>query len=200
MSRFYTTKRIDKGTGLGLATVLGIIREHSGYIDVNNLPESGLEIQIYLHQLESSEDDSPESDRKVEPAHNVQVSSQSPICVLLAEDDPEVMRLAVEGLGASGIRVICSTNGLDAIKVFKENRDAIDILVFDVMMPEMNGPEAYREIQLHESESNFPIIFTTGYAGDRLTGIEGNHKVINKPYSMQELVSAIRRVEKNNDN
>lgn len=191
---FFTTKRVDEGTGLGLATVLGIVREHSGNIDVKNRTEKGLEIKVYLPKLKGeSQPHPPPAELGALPALEDHQYARS-ICILLAEDDPQVMNLAVEGLGAAGIRVLQATNGREAIEVFKKNRDEIEMLVFDVMMPEMNGPDAHKEIL--SIGGSIPAIFTTGYAGDRLTGVEGTHEVINKPYAMRDLVAVIRKLTK----
>ncbi len=192
---FFTTKMPDEGTGLGLSTVLGIVREHSGYIDVINGTEKGLELIIYFPKLKIDPLSSSPPVKPEKPGNSTLSKTTEhvrSICVLLAEDDPRVMNLAIEGLGAAGIRVLRATNGKEAVNIFKSKMDEIQMLVFDVIMPEMNGPEAYKEIL--SLGGNLPAVFTTGYAGDRLTGIEGMHEVISKPYAMHDLVSAIRRM------
>ncbi len=186
---FFTTKNIDKGTGLGLATVLGIVREHSGYINVRNRKGKGLEIKVYFQKLKIASIPVLDELKK----KNTQIHTEvRPICVLLAEDDPQVMNLAIEGLGASGIRVLPASNGLEAVEIFKTRKDDIEMLVFDVMMPELSGPDAYRKIL--SLGANLPIVFTTGYAGDRLTDMKESHKILNKPYLMNDLVSLIRKM------
>ena len=191
---FFTTKTVDEGTGLGLATVLGIVREHSGYINVTNGAETGFEIKVYFPRLTNHlystarlEEPGPEDSTHFETQCHLR-----PICVLLAEDDPQVMNLAVEGLGAAGIRVLRATNGKEAVELFRNKKDDIEMLVFDVMMPEMNGPDAYKMILSHGC--SIPVVFTTGYAGDRLTGLEGTHEVISKPYAIQDLITVLRRM------
>jgi PAS domain S-box-containing protein len=188
---FFTTKLLDGGTGLGLATVLGVVREHSGCISVKNRKGKGLEIVVYFPALEKKhfyqhvQELSP-----VQPAQTITQNSK-PVCILLAEDDHRVMTLAVEGLGTAGIKVLQAKNGMEAVEVFKERQDEIEMLVFDVMMPEMSGPEAYRRISV--IENSIPVVFTTGYAGDRLTGMENTYEVLCKPYAMHDLVSIIHR-------
>ncbi len=188
---FFTTKTSVGGTGLGLATVIGIVNEHSGYIDVTNREESGLEIKVYFPQLKS-DPRSPETEVVTHPTSSKEIRNRRTICILLAEDDPQVMNLAIEGLGAAGIAVLRASNGREAIEIFKQNRAAIEMLVFDVMMPEINGPDAYKAIK--SMGSDIPVVFTTGYAGDRLTGMDSTHEVISKPYAMHDLVSVIRRM------
>ncbi len=193
---FFSTKALDEGTGLGLATVLGIVREHSGYINVTNRVETGFEIKVYFPRLKTD----PHSPAPLEESETVAENSTHlktqphlrTVCILLAEDDPQVMNLAVEGLGAAGIKVLRATNGREAVELFKNKKDDIEMLVFDVMMPEMNGPDAYRMIL--SNGYNIPVVFTTGYAGDRLTGMEEAHEVISKPYAMNDLIATIRRM------
>jgi CheY-like chemotaxis protein len=102
------------------------------------------------------------------------------------------MTLAVEGLGMAGIKVIRAKNGKEAVEIFKKRRREIEILVFDVMMPEMSGPEAYRKIVALGAE--VPVVFTTGYAGDWLADMKETHEVLIKPYAMRDLVSIIHRI------
>ena len=192
---FFSTKEIDGGTGLGLATVLGIVNDHSGFISVGNRDDEGLELKVFFPAL------------PVETAYPVNTSDIAgslskpsekpslPLSILLAEDDLEVMNLAIEGLGAAGIRVIRAVNGKEAVRKYQERKDEIDMLVFDVMMPEMNGPNAYEMIKI--SDNSIPVVFTTGYAGDRLAAIKGTHEILYKPYSMHDLVAVIRRMTGN---
>lgn len=188
---FFTTKTIDGGTGLGLATVIGIVNEHSGHIDVANRVESGLEIKVYFPELKNDLH-TPEAAVVTHTPQSREINNRRTICILLAEDDPQVMNLAIEGLGAAGIAVLRASNGREAIEIYKQNQSRIEMLVFDVMMPEVNGPDAYKAIK--SMGSDIPVIFTTGYAGDRLTGMDSTHEVINKPYAINDLVSAIRRM------
>jgi signal transduction histidine kinase len=190
---FFTTKQVDKGTGLGLATVLGIIKGHSGQIDVQNRPEGGVEIVLYFPSASLSDCGNSILPSPVELSDDSNRSRRA-VCVLLAEDNEQVMNLAVEGLGAEGIRVLKARTGRDAVEVYKNNRDRIDMLVFDVVMPELSGPDAYREILA--LGGNKPVVFTTGYAGDMLTGIKGRYHVVSKPYSIKDLASVIRTMLK----
>lgn len=183
---FYTTKQVDKGTGLGLSTVMGVMESHDGAISADNPPEGGFLIDLYFPGRSVTVPVKPDESEH-EP-----VRSPGSITVLVAEDDPQVRNLTVEGLGASGIRVLKAADGREAVKVYREHENSIDLLVFDVVMPFMNGPEAYWEIT--SSGSDVPVIFTTGYAGDRLSGIPGTHVVVSKPYAISELLTRITEV------
>jgi len=189
---FFTTKQLNGGTGLGLATVLGVVKEHSGYINVRNRTSRGLEITAYFPALK--EEHLYHQPRRIgtTPLKRINSEVTRTVCILLAEDDHRVMTLAVEGLGMAGIKVIRAENGEKAVDVFRQRHSEIEMLVFDVMMPEMSGPEAYRKIVALGAE--VPVVFTTGYAGDRLADMKETHEVLSKPYAMRDLVSTIRRM------
>ncbi len=193
---FYTTKPVEKGTGMGLATVMGIVTEHSGYINVKNRENEGVEIKILFPELKVDRSNDVQVQIQVKETENLNDSENErsfrSICILLAEDDKSVMNLTVEGLGTAGIRAFRAGNGKEAVELFKKNRKEIEMLVFDVMMPEMSGPAAYREIL--SLGSSIPVVFTTGYAGDRLAKIEGTHEVLNKPYAVKDLIAIIYRM------
>jgi len=189
---FFTTKSAEEGTGMGLATVMGIVREHSGYIDVRNRENEGVEIVAFFPELKEDQSGSVHVEKTEVLANTDNKRSFRSICILLAEDEERVMNLAVEGLGTAGIRVLRAGSGKEAVEVFKKRRDDIEMLVFDVMMPEMSGPAAYKEIL--SLGGSIPVVFTTGYAGDRLARIDGNHQVLSKPYSMKDLIEIIYRM------
>jgi len=193
---FFTTKKPDKGTGLGLATVLGIVKDHSGYINLKNLPTKGLEFKIYLPKLRQDyvQQSFPPEDTNSLLPKNPQIP---PICVLLAEDSPEIMKLTIEGLGASGMRTIRASNGKEAIELYKTYKDQIDMLVFDVIMPELDGPSAYMEIK--KLGCTKPILFATGYHGNKLSTLKQNFEIINKPYTISSLASKIQKQIRDNN-
>ncbi|MCK5840622.1 MAG: response regulator [Candidatus Sabulitectum sp.] len=191
---FFTTKPAEKGTGMGLATVMGIVTEHSGYINVKNRENEGVEIRILFPELKVDRSSDVHVQVKETESLNDSGNDRSfrSICILLAEDDKRIMNLTVEGLGTAGIRAFRAGNGKEAVEVYKKRKDEIEMLVFDVMMPEMSGPEAYKEIL--SLGSTIPVVFTTGYAGDRLAIIEGTHEVLNKPYAVKDLIAIIYRM------
>ena len=182
---FYTTKQVDRGTGLGLSTVLGIIESHGGAIQARNLDEGGFEISLYFPVCEELE---------IKPEDNEVKYSEKPVdlssvTALLAEDDPQVRNLTMEGLRSAGVKVLKASDGNEAVNIFLTQPDSIDILIFDVVMPVLNGPDAYRKIC--SSGIDVPVIFTSGYAGNSLSGFSGKHRMLSKPYAITDLVSAI---------
>ena len=182
---FYTTKQIDRGTGLGLSTVLGIMESHGGAIQAGNLPERGFEISLYFPICDGSEVSVAE--RSVE--YSEYPADVSSVTVLLAEDDTQVRKLTMEGLMASGIKVLKAADGSEAVDIFLSRPESVDILVFDVVMPVLNGPDAYRKIC--SAGFHVPVIFTSGYAGDSLSVLSGRHRMLSKPYAINDLVRII---------
>lgn len=182
---FYTTKQVDKGTGLGLSTVLGIMDSHGGAIQAGNLPRGGFEVRLYFPAttVRTKQESEPVQDKQGKPADLKSVT------VLVAEDDPQVRNLTTEGLGAAGIKVLKAADGREAVETYLSRSGEIDILVFDVVMPVLNGPEAYMEIA--SAGYDVPVIFTTGYAGDSLSALPGRHRMLSKPYVLSSLVRII---------
>ncbi|OGP13695.1 MAG: hypothetical protein A2052_10160 [Deltaproteobacteria bacterium GWA2_54_12] len=182
---FFTTKEVGKGTGLGLAVVYGIIKQHNGYINVYSEPEMGSIFKIYLPIIEASEQ-APEK----EPQEGFQGGNET---ILLAEDEREVREVNRSILEEFGYRVIEAVDGADAVKQFVENRDEIDIMLIDLIMPKKNGREAYEEII--RVKPDIKAIFLSGYAADmmRSRGLIGAAtEFICKPVAPGELLKKVR--------
>lgn len=182
---FFTTKEMGKGTGLGLAMVYGIIKQHGGYIDVFSEPGKGTTFKIYL-PLIASELEEPEFPRP-DP---VRTGSET---VLVAEDDAAVRKLTQEVLEKAGYRVIVAGDGEEAILKFLANKDEIDLLVLDVIMPGKNGKEAYREIRKLKPDQK--VMFLSGYTTDLISkdgGLAEGSTFIPKPASPRELLKKVR--------
>jgi PAS domain S-box-containing protein len=184
---FFTTKEIGKGTGLGLSIVYGIIRQHDGNINVYSEQGLGTTFKIYLPLIKSGVEE-------IKPAETV-----SPVrgteTVLLAEDDPDVKKLIKDVLTKYGYTVMEAADGEEAVKVFMDNRDRIDILVFDMIMPKMKGDEAYKEILKIRPESK--AIFMSGYTEEIIYGkgvLEKGLSFVSKPVSPHEILTRIREV------
>jgi CheY-like chemotaxis protein len=184
---FFTTKEIGKGTGLGLSIVYGIIKQHDGHINVYSEQGIGTTFKIYLPLIKAfAEEAKPVA--TIAPAHGTEG-------VLLAEDDPDVRRLIREALIKHGYTVIEAVDGEEAVRVFLENRDKIDILVFDMIMPKMKGAEAYEEIVKIRPE--IKVIFMSGYTEEiiyREGVLERGSNFISKPVSPHEILIKIREV------
>ena len=185
---FFTTKDVGKGTGLGLAMVYGIIRQHNGYITVSSEPGTGTTFTLYL-PLAVRETDT------VKPEKHLSSATGGSETILVAEDDENVRRLTTEVLTQFGYTVIVAEDGDDAVRKFAENEENIDILLLDVIMPKKNGRDVYEEACRVNPE--IKALFLSGYTGDMLNSKkilgEGLHFVF-KPVSPMDLLKKLREV------
>jgi len=187
---FYTTKDVDKGTGLGLATVYGIVKQNNGFINIYSEPDSGTTIRIYLPRYTKEASGIP-----VE--HTAQIPDESGETILLVEDDPQILNLAQKMLAGLGYKVLAAETPEMALALSGKHTSDIDLLITDVIMPEMNGRELAEKLQ-----SVFPgmkFLFMSGYTANVIAhhGVldEGLH-FIQKPFSKSDLAIAIRKALK----
>jgi CheY-like chemotaxis protein len=185
---FFTTKEVGKGTGLGLAVTYGIIKQHDGYINVYSEPGTGSTFRIYLPVISAL---AAGEDR----AQAEEVSVGGTETILIAEDDKSVRAMTKSLLTEFGYKVIEAVNGADAVKKFTEYRDPVDLLLFDLIMPKMNGKEALDEIRKIRPE--IKVIFSSGYAPDTIrqkTSLADGVHLITKPAPPTELLRKVRQV------
>ncbi|MDQ6787932.1 MAG: ATP-binding protein [Acidobacteriota bacterium] len=188
---FFTTKEVGKGTGLGLSMAYGIVKQHDGYINVESEIGRGATFRIFL----------PVAENKVE---NQTPAMQFPFrggseTILVAEDEESLRNLAKDILEGFGYTVLLAKNGEEAVEMYAANRERIDMLLLDVMMPRMGGAEVYERIRCLDQD--IPLIFMTGYnseivqsrfAKQKRVIEESGAAVIQKPYSPKQLESKIR--------
>jgi CheY-like chemotaxis protein len=182
---FFTTKETGKGTGLGLATVQGIVSQHRGFILASSAPEKGTSFQVYL----------PADYGVHEPDDATYVNQplRGTETILLAEDHDGLRDTAQEMLQALGYRILAASDGTKALELFKQNADQIDLIVMDVVMPSLSGPEAY--LEMSAMRPGVRVIFTTGYtpkAKALVSMVERGAVVLRKPYSLTSLSQAVR--------
>jgi len=195
---FFTTKEVGTGTGLGLAVAYGIIKQHNGFINVYSEPGMGTTFNIYLPLAEAPSTE--EADLQKSPESPVtkeaEVHRGANEEILLAEDDEDIRILIEHALKARGYKVIAAVNGEDAIYKFAENTDSIKLLLFDVIMPKVNGMEAYRKIQAIRPD--IKVIFMSGYSKDvveKENTFQGDAPCfISKPVSPNVLLEKIKEV------
>ncbi|GAU07673.1 hybrid sensor histidine kinase/response regulator [Desulfoplanes formicivorans] len=183
---FFTTKETGKGTGLGLATVYGIVKSHNGMIHVKSHPGQGTTFQIFLPAT-SANNQHQTTEYKI-----TSVSAIRSATILVAEDDDMVRSLTLEVLTDAGYTLLEATNGAEAVELFKRNQDMIDLLLLDVIMPEMTGHQAWKKI--HELRPDIPTIFCSGYSFNELretTLLTEKGWLIQKPYSPDQLMQTI---------
>jgi len=185
---FFTTKEVGKGTGLGLAVSYGIIKQHDGYITVYSEPGSGTTFRIYLPVISA---EAQEASR----AELAEVAIGGTETILLAEDDKAVRELTKSVLTEFGYTVIEAVDGVGAVNKFTENSLVIDLLLFDLNMPKMNGKEAFDSIQ--KIRPGIRAIFSSGYAPENIrqkVSLDDCIQLISKPASPQELLRVVRRM------
>ncbi len=183
---FFTTKELGKGTGLGLATVYGVVRQHDGFVHVYSEPGAGSTFRCYFPV--SVEASVPRE--KVEESAPVRGGSET---ILVAEDHEGLGQLAVETLTGLGYQVMLATDGETAAQNFHANRTRIDLVVLDVMLPKLSGPEVYA--RMRKDKSDLAVIFATGYSPDIAQLQKAQQEglpVLQKPYSPRDLARKVR--------
>jgi len=183
---FFTTKELGKGTGLGLATVYGIVRQHGGFLQV----QSELGVGSTFHSYFPVSTEAVSSAERVEDESPIQGGSET---ILLAEDHEGLRQLAVETLTNLGYKVVLAADGEQAVQEFRIFRSQIQLALLDVMLPRMSGPEAFARIR--ELKPDLPAIFVTGYSPDTepIQKVrEEGWPVLQKPYASRLLARTVR--------
>lgn len=182
---FFTTKEKGKGTGLGLATTLGIIKQHEGSIEVYSEPGKGTVFHVFLAAAPSSVEALPKS---VEAP--VRGGTET---ILIADDHDGVLEMAQEVLESLGYRVLLANDGAEAVKKFRANRDAISLVLLDVVMPKLGGPDA--AVIISREKPGVRLMFSSGYSdkGAMLESLlEKGAVMLQKPYGPSDLARRVR--------
>src|SRR3954468_24272887 len=194
---FFTTKETGKGTGLGLSTVYGIVKQTNGYVFVDSVVGEGTTFRIFLprHIPVAGEVTEPaQADTKV-----AQTKAAADLTghgtILLVEDEEGLRGLNARGLTSRGYTVLEAGNGVEAIEVIEKCGGDVDLVVSDVVMPEMDGPTLAKELRTRNP--NLKIIFVSGYAEDAFEknlpdGELGNYNFLAKPFTLKQLVAAVK--------
>jgi two-component system cell cycle sensor histidine kinase/response regulator CckA len=190
---FFTTKEMGKGTGLGLATVFGIVKQNRGYIWVYSEEGQGTTFKIYLPRVDRADRWLPRS-RRVEPLPR---GSET---ILLVEDEPAVRELAAEMLRGQGYQVLEANDGLEALELVGRLNGTLSLLVTDVIMPRMNGKELAKKMA--ETDPHVKTLFISGYTDEMIARhgiLEAGVEFIEKPFSTASLVYKVRQVLEGTD-
>jgi len=184
---FFTTKDKGRGTGLGLSMVYGIVKQHEGYIGVKSVPGQGTTLEIYLPCADDAES-------RVEPPAERGGESRGSETILLVEDEGDVRELTREILEMAGYTVLEAARGDEALRLCRDSDRPIDLLLTDVVMPQMSGPELARH--LGELRPGTKVVYMSGYTDDAL----GHHGVLDpdivllpKPFTPESLMHHLRR-------
>jgi CheY-like chemotaxis protein len=187
---FFTTKEKGKGTGLGLATVYGVVQQSGGHIRVNSAADRGTTFLIYLPRVEAPDIGSREADPPLLPR-----PSPGTETVLLAEDEEVVRRFAREILSGNGYRVLEAGNGREALLLSEAHRGEIHLLLTDVAMPKIGGRELGERIRLQRP--GLRILYMSGYIDDAiLRGVVRDDGIpfLQKPFTTEGLARKVRQV------
>jgi CheY-like chemotaxis protein len=183
---FFTTKEMGRGTGLGLASAYGIMKAHGGYIDVGSKKGQGSTFSICL----------PASDKEVPKAvKSAERFTEGSGTVLLVDDEEVILEVGQELLETMGYRVLLARNGKEAVEVYEMNRDNIDIVVMDMVMPKMGGGEAYDRMK--EINPDIKALLSSGFSidGEASEILErGCDGFIQKPFAMKDLSRKISEI------
>ena len=181
---FYTTKAQGKGTGMGLATIHGIVRQHNGHIRVESTKGKGATFYIYFPR---TKEEKAEVELTV-PIGKIVGGSET---ILLVEDDSVVREIATQCLIEMGYRVLTAENGKQGLALFMEKENEIDLVLSDLVMPSMGGQAMAAAIK--EIKPQMPIVFMTGYASDQELLSQDEVTLLMKPFQTHELAGVIRR-------
>jgi two-component system cell cycle sensor histidine kinase/response regulator CckA len=185
---FYTTKEKGRGTGLGLSTIYGIIKQNNGFIWVYSEPGQGSTFKIYLPKVKG---DVKGEEKEQTPVIKLDGSET----VLIVEDDDSLRKLAQKSLQPHGYRVLAAENGEDALRVSKEHEGPIDLLITDVVMPKMGGKEVAERLQ--PLYPQMKTIYMSGYTDDSIVHrgvLAPGLNFIEKPFSPEGLARKVREV------
>ena len=181
---YFTTKDQGKGTGLGLATVYGIVERHRGHLRVESAPGQGARFEVFLPVAGGHVERPP-------PPGQTDVRGGGET-VLVAEDQAMVRRAVTSLLEAAGYRVLSAADGEEALALFERHHDQVALALLDVVMPRLDGPHTFQ--RLRARAPSLPVLFTSGYNdAQQLAGLlEGSAGVLGKPYPPEELLRRIR--------
>ncbi|MBV9565350.1 MAG: response regulator [Bradyrhizobium sp.] len=193
---FFSTKEVGKGTGLGLSTVYGIIKQTGGFIYVDSEEGKGTTFQIFLPRhiaAQETEAEAPATNGAARPEQKPRTDLTGQGTILLVEDEEGLRALNARGLRSRGYTVVEAENGIEAMEMLEEQAGAIDLVVSDVVMPEMDGPTLLKAMREKNPEIKF--IFVSGYAEDAFEKSlpEGQQfDFLPKPFTLSQLVAAVK--------
>ena len=178
---FFTTKGVGEGTGLGLATVHGIVRQSGGFLDIQSKVGKGTTFFIYLPRAAEEDEEDAKDLTGTE-------------CILLVEDEAAVRTFSQRALANKGYEVLCAENGEAALELYeKEEAGKVDLLITDVVMPGIDGPTLAQRIRQHSPK--LKIIFMSGYTEDKLKDYMGeNTYFLPKPFTLKLLAAKVKEV------
>jgi two-component system cell cycle sensor histidine kinase/response regulator CckA len=187
---YFTTKGVGKGTGLGLAGAYGLVKQSGGYIYPESEPGKGAIFRVYLPRVQAE----AEEPREPKPAKKERKGDLTGSGrVLLVEDEDIVRSFAVRALKRQGYEVLEASTGVEALEVMRRNEDRVDIVVSDVVMPEMDGPTLLKS--LRKTNPDLKIIFMSGYPNEAFRNVLDENEqfaFLQKPFSLPQLAAKVK--------
>jgi CheY-like chemotaxis protein len=184
---FFTTKPPGQGTGLGLATVYGIVQRAGGCAQIDSEPDAGTTFTALLPASGQG--------RPLTPRQSVPARLRGDETILLVEDEPSLRKVAARILADAGYSVIAAGNGVEALAVTADQMEKIDLLLSDVIMPQMSGPQLAERL-LHE-RPGMPVLFMSGFAAPLMASdgrVYEDVELIDKPFSAPTLLAKVGEV------
>ncbi|UCG13056.1 MAG: PAS domain S-box protein [Deltaproteobacteria bacterium] len=185
---FYTTKEVGKGTGLGLAMVYGIVKSHDGHILCHSSPEMGTTFKIYLPAIEQESEKGETEDTKTPVNGGTET-------ILLVDDEELIRELGVELFGDAGYRVLTAADGPSALQLYRQEKDKIDLIILDLIIPGIGGGKCLEEILRINPRAR--VLVASGYSADdplREAVTSGARAHISKPYNVGQMLALVREV------
>jgi two-component system cell cycle sensor histidine kinase/response regulator CckA len=189
---FFSTKEVGKGTGLGLSTVYGIVKQTGGSIGVESRVGEGTSFKIYLPRHVETEEELKALKGKAASAGRA-MDLTGAARVLLVEDEDAVRSFASRALTTRGYTVLEATSGVEALEIMDREEGKIDLVVSDVVMPEMDGPTLLRH--LRERRPDIRVIFMSGYAEEAFRnnlGADEDFIFLPKPFTLKTLAETVK--------
>ncbi|MEH2037429.1 hybrid sensor histidine kinase/response regulator [Nostoc sp.] len=183
---FFTTKDVGQGTGLGLSTVLGIVKSHGGFVNVYSEPESVTSFKVYLPAVGGIETRSPE---------NLPPQTGHGELILVVDDEAAIQEITITSLEAHNYKILVASDGIEAIALYAQNRDKISAVLMDIMLPSLDGLTAMRTLQ--KINPQVRIIASSGLMSDnKLSAVAaiGVNTFLSKPYTVNELLLCLQKV------
>jgi two-component system cell cycle sensor histidine kinase/response regulator CckA len=190
---FFSTKEVGSGTGLGLSTVYGIVKQTGGFIFVDSKAKQGATFSIYLPKHVPSAADAQKAEPATDSSRTVDDTGIG--TVLLVEDEDAVRLFGARALRNKGYKVLEARSGEAALEIMASHKDPVDLIITDVVMPRMDGPALIKEVRL--KQPGLKVIFISGYAEDnfrRRLDMDADIHFLPKPFSLKQLAGKVKEV------